>query len=491
MDLFSHAQQQKNTQKEQSNLPEMSISDLSNALKKTVEDRFSYVRLRGEVSQPKKAASGHIYLRLKDDKAVLDAICWRGVAQKLSIQPEEGMDVIVTGRLTTYPGRSSYQIIIETLELAGEGALLKLLEERRKKLAAEGLFDLSKKKKLPFLPKTIGIITSPTGAVIRDIMHRLRDRFPTHVLLWGVNVQGEAAPVQIAKAIEGFNQFDGKAAPKPDLLIVARGGGSLEDLMAFNEEIVVRAAAASKIPLISAVGHETDTTLIDFASDKRAPTPTAAAEIAVPVRRDLTTQLKELDLRHTQSMWRRLEDAQAKLESYSRGLAHPNRLIEPHIQRLDFAASKLQTGLTSLVERSRSHLNKVGSALPHPGAIVSLKTAQYQASSKAFSTALRNTASRSEQKMVQVKERLNMLQERSLLALETQLKNKQTALSQQEQLLKSYSYHNVLKRGFSLVTNDKGEAVTSASALGISDNLNLHFGDQSTASVEVRSTQKK
>ena len=260
------------------NLPEFTVAELSQAVKRTIEGGFARVRVRGEVSGFKRAASGHLYMALKDEEAVLDAVCWRGVAARLALVPEDGLEVIATGRLTTYPGRSKYQIVIEQLELAGEGALLKLLEERRKKLAGEGLFDEARKQPLPFLPEVIGVVTSPTGAVIRDILHRLADRFPRPVLIWPVLVQGDGAAEQIAAAIAGFNALeDGGPVPRPDLLIVARGGGSLEDLWAFNEEVVVRAAAASAIPLISAVGHETDTTLIDFAADHRAPTPTAAA----------------------------------------------------------------------------------------------------------------------------------------------------------------------------------------------------------------------
>lgn len=247
------------------NVAEFTVTELSQALKRTVEENFSWVRVRGEVSGFKRAASGHLYMTLKDENAVLDAVCWKGVAARLGIAPEDGLEIIATGKLTTYPGRSKYQIVIDSMELAGEGALLKLLEDRRKKLAAEGLFDESRKRPLPFLPEVIGVVTSPTGAVIRDILHRLRDRFPRHVLVWPVLVQGKGAAEQVAAAIKGFNAIrSGGAVPRPDLLIVARGGGSLEDLWAFNEEIVVRAAAASEIPLISAVGHETDTTLIDF-----------------------------------------------------------------------------------------------------------------------------------------------------------------------------------------------------------------------------------
>src|SRR5580700_89255 len=275
-----------------SNLPEYTVSELSLALKRSIEEGFSHVRVRGEISGFKRVGSGHCYFALKDAEAVLDAVCWRQTAIRIPLKPEDGMEVVCTGRLTTYPGRSKYQLVIDSIELAGIGALLKMLEDRRQRLAAEGLFASERKKKLPFLPGVIGIVTSPTGAVIRDILHRLADRFPRHVLVWPVAVQGEGAAAQVAAAIEGFNRLvPGGRVPRPDLLIVARGGGSLEDLMPFNEEIVVRAAAASAIPLISAVGHETDTTLIDHASDRRAPTPTAAAEMAVPVRADLLNEV--------------------------------------------------------------------------------------------------------------------------------------------------------------------------------------------------------
>ena len=275
-----------------SNLPEYSVTEISALLKRTVEQNFSYVRVRGEISGFKRHSSGHCYLALKDEDAVLDAVIWRPNVARLAVKPEDGMEVVCTGRLTTYPGRSKYQLVIESVELAGIGALLKLLEARKAKLAAEGLFAEERKQKLPYLPEVIGVVTSPTGAVLRDILNRLDDRFPRRVLVWPVAVQGEGAALQVAAAIAGFNALkpDG-AVPRPDLLIVARGGGSLEDLMAFNEEVVVRAAAASEIPLISAVGHETDTTLIDYASDRRAPTPSAAAEMAVPVRLELMAEI--------------------------------------------------------------------------------------------------------------------------------------------------------------------------------------------------------
>src|SRR5438309_2641060 len=311
------------------NLPEYTVSELSLALKRSIEENFSFVRVRGEISGWKRHSSGHCYLCLKDSDAVLDAVCWRTTALRLGLKPEDGMEVVCTGRLTTFPGRSKYQLVIDTIELAGVGALLKLLEERRQRLAAEGLFAAERKKKLPFLPEVIGIVTSPTGAVIRDILHRLADRFPRRVLLWPVAVQGEGAAAQIAAAIHGFNRLAaGGPVSRPDLLIIARGGGSLEDLMPFNEEIVVRAAAASVIPLISAVGHETDTTLIDHASDRRAPTPTAAAEMAVPVRLELLAQVGNAGGRMAGAMVRLLDERRLRVVGLGRGLPAPGSLLE-------------------------------------------------------------------------------------------------------------------------------------------------------------------
>src|SRR3954468_2836044 len=309
------------------NLPEYTVSELSQALKRAIEDGFGFVRVRGEVSGWKRHASGHCYFALKDSDSVLDAVCWRGTASRLDVRPEDGMEIICSGKLTTYAGRSKYKLVVERIELAGVGALLKLLEERRQLLMAEGLFAAERKKKLPFLPEVIGIVTSPTGAVIRDILHRLADRFPRRVLLWPVAVQGEGAAAQITAAIEGFNRIEaGGLVPRPDLLIVARGGGSIEDLMAFNEEIVVRAAAASLIPLISAVGHETDTTLIDHASDRRAPTPTAAAEMAVPVRLDLIGELGGRAARLAGGLSRLLTESRLDLAGLGAGPPPPQGL---------------------------------------------------------------------------------------------------------------------------------------------------------------------
>jgi len=342
----------------QSNQPEYTVSELAAALKRSIEENFSLVRVRGEVSGFKRVASGHCYFALKDADAVLDAVCWRTTAMRLSVQPEDGMEVVATGRLTTYPGRSKYQLIVDSIELAGIGALLKLLEDRRKRLAAEGLFAAERKKKLPFLPAVIGVVTSPTGAVIRDILHRLADRFPRRVVVWPVAVQGEGAAAQIAAAIEGFNRLPpGGAAPRPDLIIVARGGGSLEDLMAFNEEIVVRAAAASAIPLISAVGHETDTTLIDHASDRRAPTPTAAAEMAVPVRLDLIADLSSQTARLSQGLSRVLGDGRLRLAAAARGLPDPHDVLGAAAQRLDDRTERLRLAMAGRLAAARARLD--------------------------------------------------------------------------------------------------------------------------------------
>lgn len=336
-------------------------------LKRTVEDAFGFVRVRGEISGWKRAASGHCYLCLKDDKAVLDGVLWKATAAALPFRPEDGVEVVATGRLTTYPGRSRYQIVIERLELAGQGALMALLDKRRRALAAEGLFDEARKKKLPFHPRVIGVVTSPTGAVIRDILHRLADRCPCHVIVWPVQVQGESAAGQVAAAVRGFDALpaDGPI-PRPDLLIVARGGGSIEDLWAFNEEEVVRAVAAASIPIISAVGHETDTSLCDFAADVRAPTPTAAAEIAVPVRADLLGQLRELGFRIERCARRHLERGAEQLDNSLRRWPAPENLLAPQRQRLDDMAERLPRALRTELSHARAELSRATGAL-RPG----------------------------------------------------------------------------------------------------------------------------
>ena len=341
------------------NSPALSVSELSGALKKTIESAFGYVRVRGEISGFKRHGSGHCYFTLKDENACIDAVIWRGNAASLAFLPEDGAEVIATGKLTTYPGRSKYQIVVDRMEIAGEGALLALLEKRRKALAAEGLFAVERKRKLPFLPQVIGVVTSPTGAVIRDILHRLEDRCPTHVILWPVPVQGEGAAAKIAAAIRAFPGIE----PKPDLLIVARGGGSIEDLWAFNEEEVVRAAAESPIPLISAVGHETDTTLIDHAADRRAPTPTAAAEIAVPVRGELLAQLSQLEHRSQNCLARRVHHCRDRFDLTICRWPQPQAIFAPMAQRLDELGERLPRSLGARAGTARADLNLVAGRL--------------------------------------------------------------------------------------------------------------------------------
>lgn len=335
------------------------MSELSGALKRVVEDRFGHVRVRGEISGFKRHSSGHCYLALKDDRAVIDAVVWKGNAASLRFRPEDGIEVIATGKLTTYPGRSKYQIVIDRMELAGQGALMALLDKRRRQLAAEGLFDQERKRPLPFLPRTIGVVTSPTGAVIRDILHRLEDRCPTHVLLWPVAVQGEGAAAQVAAAVRGFVAMH----PRPDLLIVARGGGSVEDLWAFNEEVVVRAVAESPIPTISAVGHETDTTLCDFAADVRAPTPTAAAEMAVPVRVDLIAHVRTLGTRAGRCASRYQERAGERFVAVQRRWPAPDALLGPQRQRLDELAGRLPRALSRRLALASATLARTTGAL--------------------------------------------------------------------------------------------------------------------------------
>ena len=336
------------------NAQAMSVSELSSALKRTVESEFGHVRVRGEISGYKRAASGHIYFSLKDENARLDAVMWKGGAARLPFAPEDGLEVVATGKLTTYAGRSNYQIVVDTLEVAGEGAMMLLFEKLKARLAAEGLFASERKKPMPSLPRVIGVVTSPTGAVIRDILHRLADRFPSHVIVWPVLVQGTGAAAQIAAAIDGFsNMPEGSATPRPDLVIVARGGGSIEDLWAFNEGVVVRSVANCSIPIISAVGHETDTTLCDFAADLRAPTPTAAAEIAVPVRSELLQRVGQMSLRIESALRRQIDRASERLEAQRRLLPKLTDLAAPHQQRTDELAERLRQSLGQRINRAQ------------------------------------------------------------------------------------------------------------------------------------------
>ena len=431
------------------NLPDFSVSEISGALKLTVENTFQRVRVRGEVSGFKRAPSGHLYMALKDNDALLDAVCWRGTASRLRVLPEDGIEVVATGRITTYAGRSKYQIVVESFEVAGEGALLKLIEARRHQLSAEGLFDPERKRQLPFLPEVIGVVTSPTGAVIRDILHRLQDRFPRQVLIWPVLVQGEGSADQIAKAIDGFNAFDEQAnLPRPDVIIVARGGGSIEDLWAFNEEITVRAASRSVIPLISAVGHETDTTLIDFAADVRAPTPTAAAEMAVPVRYELHAQVMDDANRLTVAIKRRLEDYRLRLEILSRGVPNLRQIMEEKFQRLDDWDERLRNSLLVGLSHRRQHLQAMKDRLRKPDQL--LESANEHLSN----------------------ERLRL--ER---AIKLSLKDHEHSLDKAASLLESFSYQRVLERGFALISSSDGKHLASAKALHHGDNIDLRFFD--------------
>ncbi|MCX7889633.1 MAG: exodeoxyribonuclease VII large subunit [Rhodobacteraceae bacterium] len=350
------------------NAPEYTVSELSGAVKRVIEGEFGLVRVRGEVSRVSRPASGHFYFDLKDERAVIAAVCWKGQGLRVTVRPEDGIEVGSTGRLTTYPGQSKYQLVVDNLEPAGAGALMLMLEKRKAALAAEGLFDQARKKPIPYLPAVIGVVTSPSGAVIRDILHRLRDRFPRPVVIWPVAVQGEKCAPEVAAAIRGFNALPpGGAIPRPELIIVARGGGSIEDLWGFNEEEVVRAAAASEIPLISAVGHETDTTLIDFAADLRAPTPTAAAELAVPVRAELIAWAAEQGARLVRAVRQRAEMRRQRLTDLSRALGRPEVLLEGPRQRLDRWGERLGPALVAATTRKRARL--AGAAL-RPGLLV-------------------------------------------------------------------------------------------------------------------------
>lgn len=433
------------------NLPELSVSELSQALKRLVEGEFGQVRVRGEISGFMRAGSGHCYLTLKDDRAVIDAVMWKGTAASLRFKPEDGMEVVCSGKLSTYPARSKYQLVIESMAPAGIGALLAQLEERRKKLAAEGLFDAARKQLIPYLPEVIGIVTSPTGAVIRDILHRLADRFPRHVLLWPVLVQGEQAAAQVAAAIEGFNLLTpGGAVPRPDVLIVARGGGSIEDLWAFNEETVVRAAAASLIPLISAVGHETDTTLIDFASDLRAPTPTAAAEMAVPVRGELRAQVLDLERRLLGAQGRLLEERRARLISAGRGLPRLSELLGLPRQRFDAVAERLSRALMSNVGAGETRLARVAARL-RAGLVLD----PIQRGHRSLNDALRRLQDG----------------ERRLL------RDKAVRLQGQGQLLRALSHQGVLARGFTLLRDAAGRPVRRSADTAPGMAVEIEFQD--------------
>ncbi|KEO89397.1 exodeoxyribonuclease VII large subunit [Erythrobacter longus] len=432
------------------NAEPLTISEISQSLKRTVEDRFGYVRLRGELSGVKRAASGHMYCALKDDKAVLDGVMWRGNAGRLAFVPEDGLEVIATGKLTTYPGRSKYQIVIDSLEVAGEGALLALLEKTRARLDAEGLFAPERKRRLPFLPRTIGVVTSPTGSVIRDILHRLADRFPSHVLVWPVLVQGQGAAEQVAGAIRGFSEIQpGGPVARPDVVIVARGGGSIEDLWSFNEEIVVRAIAECTIPVISAVGHETDTTLADYAADRRAPTPTAAAEMAVPVRVDLEATVADFAARQRRAVHRPLELGRERLEARVRRMPKIEALLQPQAQKLDDLSERLRRGLRDRAGQGRERLAGTAARLSPRLLGQALETRQ---------------------------ERLRRV--RLLPELVTRpIGERQNRLDALARLTQQLHPEKPLERGYAMVRTSEGKVVTSRADAAKHTALDLRFKD--------------
>lgn len=463
------------------NAPEFSVSELSGAVKRTIEGSFAHVRVRGEVGRVSRPRSGHVYLDLKDDRAVISGVIWKGVADRLQTFPEEGLEVIATGRLTTFPGQSKYQIVIEDLQPAGQGALMAMLEKRRKALAAEGLFDPDRKRELPYLPEVIGVVTSPSGAVIRDILHRLRDRFPRKVLIWPVAVQGAKCAPEVARGIEGFNALTpGGALPRPDLIIVARGGGSLEDLWGFNEEIVVRAAAASEIPLISAVGHETDTTLIDFAADKRAPTPTAAAELAVPVRLELLSWLDTQGARLTRAAGQGVQQRRQRLRDLSRALPRPEGLVETARQRLDALEGRLPAALRAATQTKRVQLARAEAHL-RPAALdrrlsdatraASLWAARLApALARSLQTRREALAAKSARlrpealarDITRQGDRLALLARRLDAALATQTRARRDRLGALDRMRQTLGYTETLKRGYAVVR--AGEAVITTKA---------------------------
>jgi len=485
------------------NAPEFTVSELSSALKRTVEDTFGHVRVRGEISGFRGPhSSGHCYFALKDESAKIEAVIWKFAHARMRFKPQEGLEVIATGKLTTYPGSSKYQIVIEALEPAGIGALMALMEERKRKLGAEGLFDEARKQLLPWLPEVIGVVTSPTGAVIRDILHRLQDRFPRRVLVWPVKVQGEGSAEQVAAAIRGFNALpEGGRIPRPDLLIVARGGGSLEDLWSFNEEIVVRAAADSLIPLISAVGHETDITLIDFAADKRAPTPTAAAEMAVPVRRELFVKVSTL-ARRTMMCWQRGQESRRnELRAAVRALPAASELLAIPRQRLDGTAAALPRALKAnthahfrrfagasarltlrvlrgQVAQAQQRLSASGERMFHAArALLRIRRDRYAGLEIRLKASKFSNAQAQRQVIARDRERTLRLSERARRALATAMQRDRARVSHSGQLLAALSYRGVLARGFALVRDARGLAVHAAATVGPGAHLTLEFAD--------------
>jgi exodeoxyribonuclease VII large subunit len=472
------------------NAPEISVTELAAAIKRTVEDRFGLVRVRGEISNYRGPhSSGHVYFCLKDVGARIDAVIWKGTFSRLKTRPEEGLEVIATGKLTTFPGKSSYQIVVEALEPAGIGALMALLDERRKRLAAEGLFDAQRKRPLPYLPQTIGVVTSPTGAVIRDILHRLNDRFPRRVLLWPVRVQGETCAAEVAAAIEGFNRLgpDGKV-PRPDVLIVARGGGSLEDLWGFNEEIVVRAVAASAIPVISAVGHETDTTLIDFAADLRAPTPTAAAEKAVPVRVELIEQNAVLSRRLAGAQRRLLDASAARLSANSRLLGAPDKALAVPRQRRDYVLERLRAAIRAASDKRRLRLSRAAHTLARhsPQAELARAGEKLKGLAMRLRQGLLARAAQARHENIVARGRLDAVDQRLKRALGEMMRERRSRVAQLEQLRRTLGHDAVLARGFALIRDESGNVIDAAARVRPGQDMTAQFSD---GAVSIRATE--
>ena len=437
------------------NAPEFSVSELSSVLKRMIEGEFSNVRIRGEVGRVSRPASGHLYFDLKDDKSVIASVTWRGQASKLATQPEEGLEVVATGKITTFAGQSRYQMIVSEMSVAGIGALMAQLEKRKKKLEAEGLFDKSIKKEIPYLPKIIGVVTSPSGAVIRDILHRLSDRFPRKVLLWPVSVQGESCAPDVTAAINGFNKLTpGGAMPRPELIIVARGGGSIEDLWGFNEESVVRAAFESEIPLISAVGHETDTTLIDLASDLRAPTPTAAAEYAVPVRADLMGWLSSMEERRVRSLTSNLEIKRQRLKDLSRGLPTPADLVAMAAQRLDAVSDRLPRALSAVSNNKRTLLLQTSAGLR--GRLL-------------------------QNKLIDRTKEMNRFVKSIEANIRLIIQRNQSSLDGLERIRQTLGYEATLRRGYTVVRNKDGKLITRLKEADVNKELEIEFYDGKTS----------
>ena len=455
------------------NAPEFTVSEISGAVKKLIEGEFGHVRVRGEIGRVSRPASGHLYFDLKDDRAVISAVSWKGQAARLAVRPEEGMEVIATGRLTTFPGQSRYQLIVESIEPAGAGALMAMLEKRKAALQAEGLFAAERKKKLPYLPDVIGVITSPSGAVIRDILRRLRDRFPRQVLIWPVAVQGAKCAPEVAKAIAGFNAIKaGSAIPRPDLLIVARGGGSVEDLWGFNEEIVVRAAAASDIPIISAVGHETDTTLIDFAADVRAPTPTAAAELAVPVRLELLAWAGEQEARLARTIAQAISQRRQRLRDLSRALPKPAALVEVAAQRLDRATERLPAALRAVAQKKRLWLSEVSAAV-RPDA---MRRITRDAMRRLAERAARLQPRLLSREIGRRSDDLNKMSHRLRTISRAQIEALKHRLDALERIRQTLGYTETLTRGYAVVRGD-GDVVTSTVTASKAKALEIEFAD--------------